>query len=242
VTATCSACGRPAVPGGRFCRGCGQPLDAVARDEPNPAPQRTCPWCGTTLVADARFCHHCGGAARDAHSGSAEGEEPNTVVLQRPLSGAAPEMAADVAGTSPPRPPEQTFPPALVLREVDETVTLVSSDPDAQSVTHTPACPNCGARVSRAGRFCRVCGKPLGAPAPAVRTERVGLAVTCSSCRNQVEDWAPFCRHCGSSLANRDGPGHGRAIPGSVRPCEVCGAQFAGPGGMCRNCETAVAS
>jgi predicted amidophosphoribosyltransferase len=242
VTATCSACGRAAVPGGRFCRGCGQPLGAVSPDEPNPPAQRTCASCGTTLVADARFCHHCGGAAGGAQSGSAEREEPKTVVLRRPLSAAAHEVAADVAGTTLPRSPEQAFAPARSAPRSDEIVTLVSSDPDAESPTNTPACPSCGSCVSGTGRFCRACGTPLSAPAPAVRTEQVGVAVTCSSCHGQVEDWAPFCRHCGSSLTNRDGAGHGRAMPGSGRPCEVCGAQVGGPGGMCRDCETAVAS
>lgn len=46
----CGACGREALPGAKFCAGCGQPL----------AQKLFCTFCGTQLSAGARFCTSCG--------------------------------------------------------------------------------------------------------------------------------------------------------------------------------------
>jgi len=49
ITVTCPHCGA-AVPGGKFCAECGEPLQA----------EKHCPNCGAKVPAGAKFCPECG--------------------------------------------------------------------------------------------------------------------------------------------------------------------------------------
>jgi class 3 adenylate cyclase/tetratricopeptide (TPR) repeat protein len=64
----CASCGREGG-SGRFCEGCGAPLE------------RSCPSCAATVALDASFCASCGLRLEDARSAASEGERRQLAVL-----------------------------------------------------------------------------------------------------------------------------------------------------------------
>lgn len=70
----------------------------------------------------------------------------------------------------------------------------------ATSAEPTVPCPNCGAQVRAAARFCPSCGGemiPPPAPAPEKPVEQ---KTDCPYCGAQVRSTAKFCPSCGSAL------------------------------------------
>jgi len=62
TTSTCPGCGRPIVPGKKFCRNCGAPVSVPAPAAPAttvPLPP-ACTACGNPLRPGAKFCGKCG--------------------------------------------------------------------------------------------------------------------------------------------------------------------------------------
>ncbi|MGQ9522083.1 MAG: zinc ribbon domain-containing protein, partial [Anaerolineae bacterium] len=57
-------------------------------------------------------------------------------------------------------------------------------------------CPKCGFENRPEARFCKACGQPLEAPAPAPSSD-----VRCPACGALNKPTARFCVHCGASLA-----------------------------------------
>ncbi|MFN3762974.1 MAG: zinc ribbon domain-containing protein, partial [Anaerolineae bacterium] len=82
----CPKCGFENRPDARFCKQCGQPLQAPAAPPPAEQP---CPRCGAINKPGARFCARCGA----------------------PLAPPAPSPAPPAA---PPPPPSLTVPPSYV--------------------------------------------------------------------------------------------------------------------------------
>jgi len=71
--------------------------------------------------------------------------------------------------------------------------------PEAPAEPTVP-CPNCGAQVRAAARFCPSCGgemPPAPAPAPEKPAEQ---KIACPYCGAQVRSTAKFCPSCGSAL------------------------------------------
>jgi len=60
TTSTCPGCGRPIVPGNKFCRSCGAPVGATAPVTPGPPSPAVCTGCGNPIRPGAKFCAKCG--------------------------------------------------------------------------------------------------------------------------------------------------------------------------------------
>lgn len=93
----CPKCGFENRPDARFCKKCGQPMQAQAAvPMPPPLPGLVCPACGATAKPEARFCPRCGKPL------------PTTPSPPTPL----PPAPTPLPSTQPQMPPVYTPPPA----------------------------------------------------------------------------------------------------------------------------------
>lgn len=71
-------------------------------------------------------------------------------------------------------------------------------------------CPECGAELSDADRFCRVCGKPIeemhAESAATSHTDDEVKGLVCPSCGEPIDDSDIFCMSCGFRLDRVPGP------------------------------------
>ena len=106
----CSKCGFENRPEARFCKQCGQPLQAQAAPPAPPAtPDTVCPACGATAKPEARFCPRCGKSLPAAPA-------PPTPPPARPPSPTADTLPSILSISqpyaTPPSPPPPAQPPA----------------------------------------------------------------------------------------------------------------------------------
>lgn len=70
----------------------------------------------------------------------------------------------------------------------------------ATSAEPTVPCPNCGAQVRAAARFCPSCGGEMALPPAPAPEKPVEQKTNCPYCGAQVRSTAKFCPSCGSVL------------------------------------------
>lgn len=70
----------------------------------------------------------------------------------------------------------------------------------ATSAEPTVPCPNCGAQVRAAARFCPSCGGEMTPPPAPAPEKPVEQKTDCPYCGAQVRSTAKFCPSCGSVL------------------------------------------
>lgn len=111
----CPQCGLENRPDARFCKQCGQPLQAQAAQPVSPPPTGdVCPACGATAKPGTRFCSRCGKplpAEPAQPSPPPAGTEPAMPPTPQPY--AAPPSPPPPAAPAYAQPPVQLPPPAV---------------------------------------------------------------------------------------------------------------------------------
>lgn len=196
----CPSCGKPFVPGAKFCRGCGNPL---AHLSPGREAGQKCSSCGTANRVGAKFCKSCGHAFE-------------TQAATSPLPEKAPEAGDQVQTSASEKP-------------VRDAVGVPAATPrPAEAIPKTKAekvCSSCGAEQPISKAFCRQCGtrleptpgkSPEQAASPTTSATKVGSAAPvngsekavtthCSGCRAEVALGKKFCSVCGTPIRANEG-------------------------------------
>ena len=57
---SCPSCGKPIIPGKKFCGTCGAKIEGDTKPAAVPPPQPVCPTCGKPIIPGKKFCGTCG--------------------------------------------------------------------------------------------------------------------------------------------------------------------------------------
>ena len=143
----CPNCGHNLPDTARFCNKCGQP---IVPKPPTEERRIYCPNCGASLPEAARFCNKCG-QPLDEEGPPRQAELPPQQPVKEAPKKPEPPKQEPVKAEPPKENPAPQNPPSQEERRIH--------------------CPNCGASLPEAARFCNKCGQPLDEEGPPRQAE-----------------------------------------------------------------------
>ena len=143
----CPNCGHNLPDTARFCNKCGQP---IVPKPPTEERRIYCPNCGASLPEAARFCNKCG-QPLDEEDPPRQAELPPQQPVKEAPKKPEPPKQEPVKAEPPKENPASQNPPSQEERRIH--------------------CPNCGASLPEAARFCNKCGQPLDEEGPPRQAE-----------------------------------------------------------------------
>lgn len=176
----CPSCGKPYIPGTKFCMGCGTSLQAAPKPAPAaPKPaENVCPSCGKPYTPGTRFCMGCGASLQAAPAPAP----------------AAPKPAENVCSScGKPYTPGTKF-----CMGCGASLQAAPKPAPAAPKPVENVCPSCGKPYTPGTKFCMGCGTSLQAastPAPAAPKGTV-----CTSCGAPLQPGDKFCMKCGARV------------------------------------------